>query len=325
MTPSTLLPILSLAADNPLKHVVDHAIIKTDGGLFILSNHMVMMTIAAVLMLLLFPALTRKYREGKLVPTGSRNFFEAILIYLRDDVAKPALKEHTTTYMPFLWTLFFFILFCNLLGLLPFDVLTSPLAAAGLLPYAVYGTATSNLGVTAVLAAFAFIFWNFCGIREHGFKEWAMHFTAGTPWPMWFLMVPLELIGAFIKPAALSIRLFANMTGGHILLAALIGFITLAFASVGVVGGFLLGIPILLGTVAIMFLEIFVALLQAYIFTFLTALFLGQMVVHGDHGHGHEGAHDGEGDFDYTDEPIPPRAGPADPYEPGKTPAAAPA
>ncbi|MEM8875740.1 MAG: F0F1 ATP synthase subunit A [Planctomycetota bacterium] len=304
---------LTLAADNPLTHVIDHAIIKA-GNYFILSNHMVMVTVAAVLMLLVFPKITEKYRQGELVPTGTRNFFEVILVYLRDDVAKPALGDQTTKYMPFLWTLFFFILFCNLLGLLPLDVLTKPLMVIPGIEYSIYGTATSNLGVTFVLALFAFVFWTYNGIKTVGFSAWASHFTAGTPWFMWIIMVPVEFVGMLVKPAALMIRLFANMTGGHILLAVLISFVALAYKGFGggaggTVGAIGIGIPVLIGTVAIMFLELFIAFLQAYIFTFLTALFLGQMVAHHHDDHAHH-----EPDFDYTNDEIPAEPGPAAPY-----------
>src|SRR5688572_17322823 len=102
--------LLPLAAANPLDHVVDHPLVRSDGGWWIITNHMVMLLIAAGLMLLIFPKITRRYRDGEHVPTGTRNFFEAILLYMRDDVAKPLLGPHTTAYMPYLWTLFFFIL-----------------------------------------------------------------------------------------------------------------------------------------------------------------------------------------------------------------------
>ena len=98
---------------------------------WLLTNHMVMMLLAAGLMLLIFPAITRRYRDGEHVPTGTRNFFEAILVYLRNDVVKPILGDKTDRYIPYLWTLFFFILFCNLLGLLPIDLLTGKLLRPG--------------------------------------------------------------------------------------------------------------------------------------------------------------------------------------------------
>src|SRR4051794_983426 len=119
---TALLPTLA-AAENPLNHVVDWPVV-TSGRWWLLTNHMVMMFIAAGLMLLIFPAMTRHYRDGKHVPTGTRNFFEAILVYLRNDVVKPILGDQTYKYISYLWTLFFFILFCNVLGLLPLDLIT---------------------------------------------------------------------------------------------------------------------------------------------------------------------------------------------------------
>jgi F-type H+-transporting ATPase subunit a len=292
-----------LLAKNPLEHVVDHPIVSTSGGWFILTNHMVMMVIAAGLMLLIFPRLTKPYRDGKLVPTGTRNFFEAIMMYVRNDVAKPVLAEHTDRFMPFLWTLFFFILFCNLLGLLPLDVITGK--GLGLNGGAgIYGTATANLGVTATLAIFSFILWNAAGIRANGLKTWASHFLGGAPPYMAIVMVPVEILGMIVKPFALSIRLMANMTAGHVLLAVLTGTLTVMAFKLGTGAGAVISIPIVLGAVAIMILELFVAFLQAYIFTFLTTLFISQMVVHEhdeSHGHDHDEAHEHVGSGDLSD------------------------
>lgn len=282
--------LIPLAAASPLEHVIDHPIIKSPGGWYLLSNHMVMMGVAALLMLLVFPVITRKYRSGKLVPTGTQNFFEAILLFVRNDVAKPVLAEHTDRFMPFLWTLFFFILFCNLLGLLPLDVITGKWLGLNH-GHGIYGTATANIAVTAVLAVVAFIVWHIAGIRANGVAAWGRHFLGGAPWYMSFVMVPVEILGAIVKPFALSIRLMANMTAGHVLLAVLTGTLTvLAFAGLGSLGGTAVSVPIVAGAVAIMCLEVFVAFLQAYIFTFLTSLFIGQLVVH-EHDEHHDEAH----------------------------------
>ena len=293
-----------LAADNPLSHVVDHAIAYTGNdsttGWWLLSNHMVMMLIAAGLMLLIFPAITKRYRSGELVPTGTRNMFEAVLLYVRNDVAKPVLGADTDRFMPFLWTLFFFILFNNLLGLLPLDLITTPIARAitgNPNAHGVYGTPTANPYVTAVLALFSFFMIHYSGVRANGFTNYAKHFLGGAPWYMAPIMVPVEIIGMLVKPFALFLRLAANMTAGHILLAVLIGFPALAAAGMKSYGGaVVIGIPTVIGAAAIMCLELFVAFLQAYLFTFLTSLFIGQMVVHdhGEHHDAHTDAHDGE-------------------------------
>jgi F-type H+-transporting ATPase subunit a len=285
-----------LAAGNPLEHVVDHVIFKTESGWWLLSNHMVMMFVAAGLMLLIFPAITRRYRSGEWVPTGTRNFFEAILVYLRDEMVKPLLGHHTTAFMPYFWTLFFFILFCNLLGLLPLDVITG--FGLGLNHgHGVFGTATSNIWVTGALALLSFIMIQANGIRANGISGWAHHFLGGAPWWLAPIMIPVEFLGMLIKPFALMVRLFANMTAGHVLLAVLIGFVPAAFSGLGTAGATAIGLISIISAVAIMLLEIFVAFLQAYLFTFLTALFISQMMAHeeghteGDEQHGDVPAH----------------------------------
>lgn len=292
-----------LAAANPLEHVVDHPIIKSAGGWYILTNHMVMMLLAALLMLIIFPLITRRYRDGELVPTGTRNFFEALLLFIRNDVAKPVLGDETDRYIPFLWTLFFFILFNNLLGLLPMEPLTAPLAKGLGLEHAIYGTATANIYVTGTLAFVAWLVIQLGGIRANGLGNYSKHFLGGAPIYMAPIMIPVEIMGMLVKPVALAIRLFANMTAGHILIAVLTGFMVTA-AGMGVAALVGIGIPVIVGSVAIMCLELFVAFLQAYIFTFLTSLFIGQLVVHEHHedegGH-HDEAHESVGGGDLTD------------------------
>jgi F-type H+-transporting ATPase subunit a len=287
-----------LAASSPLDHVLDTPQIYGHGahGVWWLTNHMIMMCIAALLMLIVFPILTRRYRSGELIPTGTRNFFEAIMLFVRNDVAKPVLGDDADRFMPFLWTLFFFILFNNLLGLLPLEPITGPIMRAlfGEHAHAVYGTATANIWVTGALALTSFIVIQVSGVRANGLGNYLKHFLAGAPWYMAPVMVPVEILGMFVKPVALAIRLMANMTAGHILLAVLAGFTAAAAAAgYGALAG--IGFAVVVGSVAIMVLELFVAFLQAYIFTFLTALFIGQLVVHEhDEHHGSEGGHHDE-------------------------------
>lgn len=300
-----------LGASNPLLHVVDHAIF-TINGVSVLTNHMVMVILAGLLMLLIFPAMTKRYRSGEMVPTGTRNFLEAIMMFVRNDVAKPVLGDETDRFMPFLWTLFFFILFNNLLGLLPLEPITQPLASAVGLHHAIYGTATANLWITGTLAFIAWLVMQGSGIRANGFGNYCKHFLGGAPWYMAPVMVPVEIMGMFVKPVALAIRLFANMTAGHLLVAVLIGFVGGA-ATLGVGAMVGIGIPAVLGATAIMVLELFVAFLQAYIFTFLTALFIGQLVVHEHEHHEGEGGHHDElhetvGSGDLTDAEMLPDA-----------------
>lgn len=279
------------AADNPLNHVVDHAIV----GWF--TNHMLMLILTGIIMLLIFPKITRRYRSGELVPTGTRNFFEAILIYVREDVARPVLAEETDRFMPLLWTLFFFILINNLLGLLPLEPLTGPLMrfafgdhdAAGHHRHGIGGTATGNIYVTASLAAVSFVVTQVAGLRANGIKNYAKHFLAGAPWYMAPILVPVEILGTFIKPFALAIRLFANMVAGHVLLAVVIGFVALAY-NLGAVATVGIGLVSVFAATALMCLELFVAFLQAYLFTFLTSLFISQLMAH-DHEHHDEHQH----------------------------------
>jgi F-type H+-transporting ATPase subunit a len=270
-------------AENPLDHVRQHSIltVEADWGLLtpageitVLSDIIVTMLVAALLLALALPPLVRRRRGAgevdRLVPTGSANFLEMICEYLRREVAEPALQEHTDRFVKFLWTVFFFILTLNLLGLLPIAAV-SPLFGVH-----VGGTATGNLWVTGTLALVTFAMMVINGLRLGG-RHYLAHFNPGPPW-LAILMVPVEIFGTLTKVFALAIRLFANMTAGHVLLAVLLSFIFTAGGAAWWMGG-LIAVPVVLGSVAITMLEIFVAFLQAFIFTFLTALFIGQSVV----------------------------------------------
>jgi F-type H+-transporting ATPase subunit a len=290
MTLSTSLA--NLLAASPLDHIVDHPIVESNGW-WLLTNHMVMMLLAALLMLLIFPLITRAYRNGEHVPTGTRNFFEAILVYLRNDLAKPLLKEKTDTYIGYIWTLFFFILFMNVLGLLPLDLLTGHLLGLGHHGHGIFGTATSNFWVTATLALCSFAVIHISGLRANGPRNYLKHYLGGAPLFLAPIMIPVEILGTLIKPFSLAVRLAANMTAGHILLGVVIGFVAMAAAAIGVGGMVGVGLVSIVAGVALTCLELFVAFLQAYLFTFLTTLFISQMVTHhdhshDDHGHGHD-------------------------------------
>jgi F-type H+-transporting ATPase subunit a len=270
---SAFAPLLLASEDNPLSHVLPHELGKVGG--YSLTNTLAMLLVAALVMLVTFPFVAR--RDAR-VPTGSRNFFEAILQFLREQVARPALHEATDRYMPFLWTVFFLILIANLLGALPIAPILTLVTGK---PSHFGGTATGDISITAALAICAFFAIHVGGIREQGFVHYAKNFAPHVPWPLLILLVPLEILAAFVKPFALAIRLFANMIAGHIVLAILLGFSTLladglSGASVGVT------FASVVGATAISLLEIFVAFLQAYIFMFLTTLFIG-MAVHPEH------------------------------------------
>lgn len=285
-----------LMAANPLEHVVQHPLVQKpadlgaltpEGKITILSDQIVVMILAGLLLMFLVPVLVRRRRSadavGRLVPTGFANFFEAICQYLRKEVAEPNLGEHTDRFIKYIWTAFFFVLVNNLLGLLPIS------AVMPLFGLHIGGTATGNIWVTGTLAFLTLGMMVVNGLRLGG-THYLAHFCPG---PLWLapLLIPVEIIGTLAKTSALAIRLFANMLAGHVLLAVLLSFIFMAAQSMGVGGGIGIGIPVVLGSVAINLLELFVAFLQAYIFTFLTTLFIGQSVVfhHGDHADEHHG------------------------------------
>lgn len=365
-----------------MDHVVEHVLFRvTVHGVhphltLDITNQMVMALIAGLLMLLIFPRLFNSASGD--VPTGARNFFESIIEFLRIEVFRPALKEHTDRFAAYLWTLFFFLLFCNLLGLIPFATFFELITVGHARDFG--GTATGNIWNTAALAVLAFVMIHVSGVlqvfrdlvrgtyghhephEEHSSNGAKSHeaamdlehmrgealaadvpqqFTAlgdpthhyadgehprfgghvavahgalhhhagmnpvvaaiiaiplyiwnfaphpfrpaeGEPswkWamdiPMWLMLLILELLGAFIKPFALSIRLFANMIAGHLVLAALL---TLIVLSSNIAVQLAVGVPVALLCVAISVLEVFVAFLQAYIFVFLTTLFIASAV-----------------------------------------------
>lgn len=268
-----LVPMPLASGDNPLSHVLPHEVARV-GGLGIV-NHLVMLLVAAVLMLIVFPLVAR---SKELVPRGGRNFVESLLQYMREQVARPVLHDDTDKFMPFLWTVFFLILFSNLLGALPIDPVITAITGH---ESHVSGTATGNIGVTAGLAICAFLAIHVFGMREQGIGHYWKNFVPHVPAALWPLMFVLELAGALVKPFALAIRLFANMIAGHIVLAIILGFTSLLAHGVG---GMSVGVSIasVLGAVMISLLELFVCFLQAYIFTYLTTLFVG-MAVHPDH------------------------------------------
>ena len=261
-----------LASEDPLSHVVQHELFRLDIGGYelVVSNHLVMVLVAAVLLVIILPLAAR---QRTIVPTGLRNFFEAVCVFIREEVARPALGENTDKFIGYLWTTFFFILFCNLLGMIPTEGILY-LVSFGKLQH-LGGAATANIWVTGALAVSAFFMTHLSGIRQQGFLGYVKNFIPQVPWPLVPVMYVLEFIGALVKPFALAIRLFANMLAGHTVLGALMG-LALASKSFGVAG------VTLVGCAALSILELFVAFLQAYIFTFLVTLFIGA-AVHPEH------------------------------------------
>lgn len=233
---------------------------------FSITKNVASMFISVAALLIIFIGMANAYKKKGLVPTGMRSFFEPIILFVRDDVAKPNIGAKYEKFMPYLLTVFFFIWFNNLLGLIP--------SGANL---------TGNIAVTLVLAVFTFIVTNINGTKDY----WGHVFNMpGVPLPLKPLMAVIEFIGLFTKPFALMVRLFANIFAGHVIILSLIS-LTFMFQSYMVGGISTLG-------AAIMFcLELFVAILQAYVFTLLSAVFIGAAVEeHGHHDEAHaEGAH----------------------------------
>lgn len=279
-----------IEGDNPLSHVLPHPLKKVSadwlpgGEITVLSDQIVMMMVAGLLLVIAFPVLIRRRRDGsetgRLVPSGFANAIEAICEYFRNDVARPQLGPHTDRFIKYIWSVFFFILTINLLGLLPIGILTPVIFGVH-----IGGTATANIWVTGTLAVMTLILTVVNGLRLGG-KDYLAHMSPGPPW-LAPLMIPLEaIIGPLAKTFALTVRLFANMMAGHILLAVLVGMILTAGKALGLFGGLAVAVPAVAGSVAITMLEILVAFLQAFIFTYLTTLFIGQAVHfhHDDHG-----------------------------------------
>jgi len=282
-----------LQHESPLEHIVQHPLIEVpvargpltpNGKITLFSDKIAMIALAGVLLIALIPLLVKRRRGGSgvdaLVPAGSANMLEAICAYLRTEVAQPVLQEHTDRFIKYIWSVFFFVLTVNILGLLPIPVISN------LFHLHLGGTATGNIWMTATLALTTMFMMVVNGLRLGG-KAYLAHFCPG---PIWLapLLVPVEIIGLIAKVFALAVRLFANMIAGHILLAVLLSFIMSA-GSVSTGLGLGVGVVVVAGSVAINLLELFVAFLQAFIFTFLTTLFISMSVVL--HHDDHEGAH----------------------------------
>jgi len=283
---------------DPVGHVIAHPF-WTVNGRWVWSSAIGNMFLAGLIMLLVGPYVARRVATGP-EPEGDERYLtrsrfvemiEVMCIGIRDGVLEPLLGRRTAKFAPFLLALFFFILLNNLLGLIPIaDMLMLAVPAwraEHIVPFG--GTATQSLWVTGGLAFVAFLVINGSGLREMGVVEYLKHLTAGTPWPLWPIMVPVELMGIIIKPVALALRLFANMTAGHILMAVLFLFIEMGYGLLAGAQNTLLGaagfgfIGILAGAAAIgiYLLEVFIAFLQAFIFMFLTAVFIALYEHHG--------------------------------------------
>lgn len=237
---------------------------------FSITKSVVMMLVVGLLLIWLFRSLAKSYAKNGSLPKGVGRFFEPIVLYIRDDIAIANIGEKKyKKYLPFLLTTFFFIWFLNMFGLTPLGV-----------------NVTGNIAVTTGLAVVVFLITTFTGTKDY-WKHIFDPLGDGMPWAgkifIYIILVPIEILGLFIKPFALLIRLYANMTAGHVVLMSLIGLI---FIFKSWIGG-----PLSFGlSFAISLIELLVALLQAYIFTMLAALYFGfASETHAEHE-----AHEGE-------------------------------
>ncbi len=228
---------------------------------FSITKSVLMILVVGALMFLLFVGLGKSYKKNGSIAKGAGRFFEPIILYIRDEIAIPNIGEkHYKKYMSFLLTIFFFIWFLNMFGLTPLGV-----------------NITGNLAVTASLAILTYLITTFTAKKDY----WKHIFwMPGVPVPMKFVLAPIELLGTIIKPFSLTIRLYANMLAGHVVLMTLIALMYKFNSPIGSPLSFMLAFVLSL-------LEVLVALLQAYIFTMLAALYFGSA----SEEHHHEEAH----------------------------------
>ena len=239
---------------------------------FSITRHLLAAFLAAFLLIIIGLRLGARYRRGigrEEAPRGTwQNMMEVFIIFIRDEIAKPAIGGTYARYMPFLLSAFFFILIANLLGLIPWGV-----------------TATSNLMVTGTLAGFTFVITQLSGTKDY----WRHIFNPpGVPVFVKPFLVPAEFIGLFTKPLALAFRLFGNMVSGHLVIVSVIGLIFIFTAQFGAAVGFgsaFISVPV---TLFVWVLKFAICFIQAYVFTILSALFIGMALEEHEHEHHEE-------------------------------------
>jgi len=272
--------IINHVSNSSLDHPLIH--LPTIAGIDLsVTKHVFMLWLVSALVFLIVTTVVRRFlKSGRPVPTGFMSALEAVVLYVRDDMVQPNVgRKWVNTWTPLLLTFFIFILSANAIGLIPiFDVVALidhyvlHTAPDSFLKNVVHGgtTATANFNVTAALATITF---GAIIVVPHGLA-----------WPIYILLIPIEIMGLFVRPFALTMRLAANMTGGHIAILAILSFVFLfaemfSNALAGVAVGLVVSVPLAVGISA---LEIIVVLVQAYVFTLLTAVFIG-MAIHVHH------------------------------------------
>ena len=199
-------------------------------------------------------------------PRGFGNLLETVLLFVRDQMVRPFMGEHGDRFLPVIWTFFFFILISNILGLVPF------------FDYLGHGgnTPTGSIYLTGALAICSFLIYHGLGIREQGVLPYFKNLFPHVPWPIYIIIVPVEFMAILVKPLALAIRLFANMLAGHVMIATILGF-TVVWVN-WLHWGLGISLVSFVTVVALTFLELLVAVIQAFIFAFLTTVFLAGAV-----------------------------------------------
>src|SRR5262249_17855080 len=251
--------------------------------------------VAAAVFVVVTWAVRRYLRQGRVVPSGFMNGLEAVVEFVRDDIAQPNVgRKWVMTWTPLILTFFFFILSANGIGLVPvfdtlavLDRLVFHTSTDSFLNRLIHGgtTATANFNVTAALASITFISIIIAGSKAHGFvQHWKNIVPHGLHPLIYVILIPIEVIGMLVRPFALTMRLAANMTGGHIAILSILSFVFLftemfggAIAGIGF--GMIVSVPLAVGISA---LEIIVVLVQAYVFTLLSSVFIG-MAIHIHH------------------------------------------
>ena len=264
----SIVPHISILAQfNPLQVIESAPLFTFPIGPWqvAVSNHMFMVAVATLLLLIGIPLAMRSKSD---VPSGLRNMIESICVFLREEVARPVMGEHTDRYVGYVWTVFFFILSLNLLGMIPSEkiivLFTGKENHFG-------GPATANIWITGAMATVAFFMTHIAGIREQGLWRYLVNLAPPAPWWMLPLIYFLEIISAFVRPFTLAVRLFANIVAGHMIIATFLGLI-FVFRSYSA------AVASVFFVVALSLLDLLVAFIQAYIFAFLSALYIGSSV-----------------------------------------------
>jgi F-type H+-transporting ATPase subunit a len=286
--------IIEHVSNSSLEHPLIH--LPTVFGIdFSITKHVLMLWLVATTIFVGVTWIVRRYlRQDALVPTGPMNALEFVVEWVRDSIVEPNVgRKWVKTWTPLILTFFLFIFGANIVGLIPvFDALALVnhtvlhLPDDAFLTRVTHGgvTATGNFNVTAALATVTFFAIIVAGARAHGFRQhWKNMVPHGLPLPVTLMLIPIEIMGMFVRPFALTMRLAANMSGGHIAILAILSFVFIFADLFGAGAGMGVGaFATVFLAVPISALEIIVVLVQAYVFTLLTAVFIG-MAIHAHH------------------------------------------